>query len=165
MQSDACQEVDVLNWLSRSALESIGRGGLGYSFDVFRGGKENEFAHALKVFAYVLFFPAKIMLSSDKNGDRPAFTNLAAVAPIARYFGTLGSAQLRSRIMDYLPLRAVKQLKYAIDSMRHHSLKIYEEKKAAIVANRGDTVTTKASRQEDDSDAILAALSTCILLL
>lgn len=105
------------------------------------------------------------MLSSDKNGDRPAFTNLAAVAPIAQYFGTLGSAQLRSRIMDYLPLRAVKQLKYAIDSMRHHSLKIYEEKKTAIVANRGDAVTMKASRQEDDSDAILAALSTCILLL
>ncbi|KAI0781643.1 cytochrome P450 [Irpex lacteus] len=135
----ARQEVDVLSWLSRSALESIGRGGLGYSFDVFRAGKENEFAHALKVFI-------------------PALTKLVAVAPVAQYFGTLGSAQLRSHIMDYLPLRAVKQLNYAIGSMRYHSVKIYEEKKTAIMANLRDTVTTKANEREDDSDAILAAL-------
>lgn len=49
---DTRQEIDVLHWLSRSALESIGRGGLGYSFDVFQEGKENKFAQALKSFAY-----------------------------------------------------------------------------------------------------------------
>lgn len=41
------KEVDVLNWMSRAALELIGQGGLGYSFDPLTEDVHNEFGDAL----------------------------------------------------------------------------------------------------------------------
>lgn len=46
-------EVNVLNWMTRTALELIGQGGLGYSFDPLTEDKRNPFADALKQFMYV----------------------------------------------------------------------------------------------------------------
>lgn len=37
---DGPAELDMLDWLSRTALEYIGQGGIGHTFNVF--GKENE---------------------------------------------------------------------------------------------------------------------------
>lgn len=42
----------MLDWMSRTALELIGQGGLGYSFDSLTGPADNEFGEALKQFAY-----------------------------------------------------------------------------------------------------------------
>ena len=41
-------EVDMLNWMGRAALELIGQGGLGYSFDPLVENKENDFGDAIK---------------------------------------------------------------------------------------------------------------------
>lgn len=84
---------------------------------------------------------------------RPAFSNLAAVAPIAQHLMKLGTAEFRRRVLDYAPLSAVRQLKHAVDSMTYHSVKIYTEKKAANTMSQGTNAT------EDGADAILAALS------
>lgn len=47
-------EVDVLDWMSRAALELIGQAGLGYSFDPLVEDMKNEFGDALKRLMYVL---------------------------------------------------------------------------------------------------------------
>lgn len=47
---DNVTEVDILNWVSRTALELIGQGGLGYSFDPLTESVRNPFADALKEF-------------------------------------------------------------------------------------------------------------------
>lgn len=39
-------EVDVARWMSRAALEYIGQGGLGYSFDALDDTKQNEYNEA-----------------------------------------------------------------------------------------------------------------------
>ena len=44
----ARHEVDMLNWVARTALELIGQGGLGYSFDPLTKDVHNEFGDALK---------------------------------------------------------------------------------------------------------------------
>ena len=44
------KEVDMLNWMSRAALELIGQGGLGYSFDPLTEDRMDEFANAVKEF-------------------------------------------------------------------------------------------------------------------
>ena len=41
-------DVNVLDWMGRTALELIGQGGLGYSFDPLTRETDNEFARAIK---------------------------------------------------------------------------------------------------------------------
>ena len=49
-------EVEVLSWLSRAALELIGRGGLGYSFDpLTEDGAPHPYSIATKLLPYVYF--------------------------------------------------------------------------------------------------------------
>lgn len=61
--------------------------------------------------------------------------------------------------MGHLPVHGIRQVSNAIESMRHHSIKIYEEKKAAVMMDL-ENASVKATDLENDSDAILAALST-----
>lgn len=49
-------ELDMLSWMSRTALELIGQAGLGYSFDPLVADHQDEFAAAVKEFQYVLQF-------------------------------------------------------------------------------------------------------------
>lgn len=53
-QSPGDDDIDVLNWMSRTALELVGQGGLGYSFDPLVENMKNNFGDALKRVPYVL---------------------------------------------------------------------------------------------------------------
>lgn len=44
------RDVDILQWMGRTALELIGQGGLGYSFDPLTEEVVNPFGDALKSF-------------------------------------------------------------------------------------------------------------------
>ena len=46
-------QVDVLQWMGRTALELIGQGGLGYSFDRLVSATQDSFGDALKLLLYV----------------------------------------------------------------------------------------------------------------
>ena len=46
-------ETDVLGWMHRCALELIGQGGLGYSFDPLVEDRPNEYGAAFKEFMSV----------------------------------------------------------------------------------------------------------------
>lgn len=46
--------VDVLTWMSRTALELIGQSGIGYSFDPLVEDVADEYTDAVKNFLYVL---------------------------------------------------------------------------------------------------------------
>ena len=50
MRGGSGDEVDILAWLGRTALELIGQGGLGYSFDRLDSEMEDSYGHALKAF-------------------------------------------------------------------------------------------------------------------
>lgn len=54
LAGDGPSEIDLLNWMGRTALELIGQGGLGYSFDSLVDDEHNEFGDAIKSLAYVL---------------------------------------------------------------------------------------------------------------
>ena len=47
---DGAREVDVLNWMGRAALELIGQGGLGYSFDPLVEDVSDEYGDAMKAY-------------------------------------------------------------------------------------------------------------------
>ena len=50
---DGPRDVNILGWMGRTALELIGQGGLGYSFDPLTEDVPNEFGDALKAFLWV----------------------------------------------------------------------------------------------------------------
>ena len=49
------KQVDIMSWMTRVALESIGQGGLGYSFESFESDNYNNiYANAIKQILYLL---------------------------------------------------------------------------------------------------------------
>lgn len=50
---DSPQELDVLAWLGRAALETIGRGTLGYYFEPLVKDSADTYGEALKSLVYV----------------------------------------------------------------------------------------------------------------
>ncbi len=48
------QEINVMRWMSRAALEYIGQGGLGYSFDALNENKINRYNEAIRMLVFVL---------------------------------------------------------------------------------------------------------------
>lgn len=47
--SSGLQELDMAAWMGRTALEVIGQGGLGYSFDSFMDDKKDGLTESLKL--------------------------------------------------------------------------------------------------------------------
>ena len=52
---DGGQEIDILAWMGRAALELVGQGMMGYSFDPLVEEVHNDFAEAVKAFVYVCY--------------------------------------------------------------------------------------------------------------
>jgi hypothetical protein len=51
---DGKQEVDILRWMSRTALELIGQSGMGYSFDKLVDDQDDHpYSKSVKKLAYV----------------------------------------------------------------------------------------------------------------
>lgn len=48
MTKGCSAEVDMMDWMTRAALEIIGQGGLGYSFDSLNDKIENSYGNAAK---------------------------------------------------------------------------------------------------------------------
>ncbi|TFY56428.1 hypothetical protein EVJ58_g7653 [Rhodofomes roseus] len=110
---DAPQEIDMANWMGRTALELIGQGGLGYSFDKLVDDKKDVFAESLK-----RLFPIVSEL-----GILPLFLpQLRAIVP-ARLRGVLGSI---------VPIATARDMKRNADLVAQKSQKIYNSKKRAF---------------------------------
>lgn len=54
------RELDVLGWMGRTALELIGQGGLGYSFDPLVEDASESTGDAIKTLLYVPFYHSTI---------------------------------------------------------------------------------------------------------
>ena len=50
LKTSESDEVDILAWMGRTALELIGKGGLGHSFDPLVESKPDAYANAMKQF-------------------------------------------------------------------------------------------------------------------
>lgn len=52
---DGSQEVDILRWMSRTALELIGQSGMGYSFDkLAEEDASHPYSESMKKFRFVV---------------------------------------------------------------------------------------------------------------
>ncbi|PCH34772.1 cytochrome P450 [Wolfiporia cocos MD-104 SS10] len=108
-------EVDILDWMARTALELVGQAGLGYSFDDFVSDRADEYAEAIKAMVPTLF-PLRLL--------RPFL-------PLSM---KLGSPGLRRRLVALAPNRHIRRAQEISDAIAAHSHRIFEEKKRGLAA-------------------------------
>nr|BAK09403.1 cytochrome P450 [Postia placenta] len=156
------QEVDMMSWMGRIALECIGQGGLGYSFDPLVGGKmTDEYGNALKR----LF---------------PTLQEVNLWRELLPYVDWIGTPSFRRMALDLFPVEAIHKLKGIIDLMSMKSTALFHAKRGAlkigdefVVRQVGEgkdimSILIKANMMADDADKLpddqlIAQMSTFLL--
>ncbi|KAF9224530.1 cytochrome P450 [Gyrodon lividus] len=128
------REIDVLEWLTRTALELVGQSGFGCSFDNLKEGGENPYAKAIKNLSSLFFttFPVRQFLP---------------------YVVNIGSANFRKYILKKTPWGPVQEMSRIADIMDKTSTEVFEAKKRALAA--GDEVVMQQVGQGKDIMSIL----------
>ena len=139
--------------MTRTALELIGQGGLGYSFDpLTEDGDKHIFSKSVKEFVYArmdvaIFFRIKFIF-------RPvAFKTLFIqmyLTPLVR----LGTPKFRRFILNLIPWKALHQLRDISDVVHNTAVEIINSKKRALAD--GDEAVARQIGQGKD---ILSVLS------
>ncbi|KAF8150006.1 cytochrome P450 [Crassisporium funariophilum] len=130
------QEVDILSWMTRCALELIGRSGLGFSFDTL---EENSVPHA-----YGLASKQLIPMQSGTVAFR------SFILPLVP---KLGPAKFRRALIDILPVKNLKAIRDIVDVLHKTSVEIYESKKKAL--EKGEEAVSAQIGQGKDIISIL----------
>ncbi|KAJ3548741.1 hypothetical protein NM688_g5258 [Phlebia brevispora] len=127
-------EVDMLDWMGRTALEIVGQGGLGYSFDPLVANTHNSFGEALKAFL-------------------PTAGQCLNYRMLAHHLSKLGPASLRGKIVELLPDPNLRALKNIVDVMHMRSIEILEDKRRAL--REGDAAVEEQIGEGKDIMSIL----------
>ncbi|KAI0828713.1 cytochrome P450 [Trametes gibbosa] len=128
-------EIDMLNWMGRTALELIGQAGLGYSFDpLTEDVTPDVYAEAIK--AYV-----------------PALYDLSVFRWTLPYLVHIGTPAFRRRVMRWIPMRRLHRLQSVVDTMHLRAAEIYREKRARL--DKGDEALVQQVGEGKDLMSIL----------
>ncbi|EJF59615.1 cytochrome P450 [Dichomitus squalens LYAD-421 SS1] len=120
--------------MGRTALELVGQGGLGYSFDPLIAESRDEFAEAVKAFV-------------------PAFTDYPWIRFFTPFLSYFGPAWFPRFLLDLVPIKGVQRLKQIVDTIQRRSEEIYHVKKIAI--EKGDTDLLNAVGEGKDVMSVL----------
>jgi len=131
---DGQRELDVLNWMTRTALELIGQGGLGHSFDPLDRDEKNAFAEDVKALIPTV---------------APLFVAVTFL-PLARRIGT---PAFRRRLMELLPWPRLHRAMQITDSLEKTSKEILAQKKALLA--EGDAAMERQVGEGKDIMSVL----------
>ncbi|KAI0324490.1 cytochrome P450 [Cubamyces sp. BRFM 1775] len=113
---DGGTDVDVLNWLGRTALELIAQAGIGHSFDtLIEDASTHPFAAAVKNYV-PLYFSTPGMIYHQ----------------IITVLGKLGMPSVSHWIVDHSPSRTIRDLRGVTRILHDTSSDIIRRKKAAL---------------------------------
>ncbi|KAF5360934.1 hypothetical protein D9756_005077 [Leucocoprinus leucothites] len=141
---NAPQEIDILHWMTRTALELIGQSGMGYSFDSLENGADSEDLHSYSrsLKRFTLIFPfhfnyklSDIYASSGLFTGPKAFILANYVFPITNEFKF---PKLKRWIVDRVPSSFVRELRDVVDVMHEIAVDICKAKQRAMVDDGGD---------------------------
>ncbi|TBU46705.1 cytochrome P450 [Dichomitus squalens] len=136
----APSEIDMLNWMGRTALELIGQAGLGHSFDPLQEDVTPDiYAEAIK--AYV-----------------PALYDLSVYRWTTPYLSVIGRPAFRRALLEWVPWKRLHKLKGVVDIMHRRATEIYREKKALL--DTGDEALTLQVGEGRDLMSILLKANT-----
>ncbi|KAF8971842.1 cytochrome P450 [Flammula alnicola] len=133
---DGPQEIEVMSWMTRTALELIGQSGLGYSFDPLT---EDAVPHP--------YSEAAKNLVPTVSKMRIAWALL--LVPLSR----IGPPKFRRFVVDILPWKNLHAVRDIVDVLYHTSVEIFESKKKAL--SEGDEALANQIGQGKDIMSIL----------
>ncbi|TCD65829.1 cytochrome P450-dit2 [Steccherinum ochraceum] len=107
-------EVDVLSWMSRTSIEYIGQGGMGYSFDSLDAPSNN---------------PQTSTYIQALNKMVPLNMRIRWLALIVPYVLRMCSAPVRTFLVDWLPISALKEMRECVYVMWDTSTRILADRK------------------------------------
>ncbi|KAI0355165.1 cytochrome P450 [Trametes cingulata] len=128
------EEIDVLGWMGRTALELIGQGGLGHSFDPLTEDVADEFADAVKA-----YFPVLQQLELP----RMLLPKLVKIGP----------AWFRRKVVELIPYAPLQRILQISNALHSRSLQIYNEKKEALA--KGDEALKQQVGEGKDIMSVL----------
>ncbi|KAG6907125.1 hypothetical protein DXG01_010429 [Tephrocybe rancida] len=128
--------IDILHWMSRTALELIGQSGLGYSFDpLVEGAKPHPFSEAVK--GYSSFLTRTFI---EQEYFLPTLVKI-------------GTPKFRRWVLDRFPFKRYHPLRDIVDTWDRTTTGIFEEKKTAL--REGDEALANQVGQAKDLMSIL----------
>ncbi|KAF8237919.1 cytochrome P450 [Tricholoma matsutake] len=130
------QEVDVMHWITRTALELIAQSGLGYSIDSLTDDLDiHPYSTAVKQLVPLLF--------------KMIFFRNYLVTTLVK----LGPPRFRRFLVDLLPFENVRRLRDIVDIMDNTSIEILEAKRRAL--KEGDEAVAKQIGRGKDIISVL----------
>jgi len=136
-------EIEVLSWVTRTALELVGQSGLGYSFDTLTDDAvPHPFSKSVKRMGLI--------------AANMRFLRSYILAPLTK----VGTAKFRRFVVDAFPWKDLHELRDHVDVLHQTSVEIIESKRAALAA--GDEALREQVGQGKD---ILSILRKSTLLL
>ncbi|OSX56068.1 hypothetical protein POSPLADRAFT_1161078 [Postia placenta MAD-698-R-SB12] len=127
-------QIDMLYWTGRAALELVGQGGLGYSFGSLASEMQDDYGDALKALL-------------------PTLVNIDLLQRLLPYVYGIGPAWLRRLAVDASPNTDVQKVKSVVDRMSKRSVEIYESKKGAL--EKGDDEVVQQIGEGKDIMSVL----------
>ncbi|TCD66902.1 cytochrome P450-dit2 [Steccherinum ochraceum] len=134
------KEINILDWMGRTALELIGQGGLGHSFDPLTEDAASPHGEAIKA-----FIPAM-------------FTTFGPLRFLIPYVAFIQHISFRRVLLDHLPWRGFQNVLKLVDKLNHMSVSVYESKRDALA--RGDTAVKEQIGRGKDIMSILLNANT-----
>ncbi|KIJ98230.1 hypothetical protein K443DRAFT_104277 [Laccaria amethystina LaAM-08-1] len=136
---DGPQEIDLLSWMTRTALEMVGQCGYGYSFDSLAAdATPHPYSVSVKelmpAILRVLFVRSYLLASAVK----------------------IGSPKFRRFMVNLLPWKDLHDLRDIVDTMYKTSVEIFESKKRAMM-DGDDAVATQIGRGKDILSTLMRA--------
>lgn len=153
------KEIDVLHWMTRTALELIGQSGMGYSFDTLEDENDyHPYSRSVKRFMCVSVFCLVCLLilrqqldSSLTGGPVGFFANQFAFHLAARF----SFPRLKRFIVEHIPIQRVQDLKVVVDTMQQTSVEIIRAKQEAM--RSCDPLVAAEMQNKKDIISILSA--------
>ncbi|KZT66921.1 cytochrome P450 [Daedalea quercina L-15889] len=108
------QEIDMLDWMGRTALELVGQAGLGWSFDPLVDDNDGE------------------NLGTAVKAIIPTLAALPIPRPLIPLAMRIGTPALQRRLVAHIPNKRIRRAKQISDEIESHSRHIFEEKKRAM---------------------------------
>ncbi|KAG6865211.1 hypothetical protein C0991_004412 [Blastosporella zonata] len=105
--------LDMSEWMSRVALETVGQTVLGYSFDPLDSPANNAYTSAVKELIPTIF-------------------SLSLVRQFAPFLSRLGPPAFRRKLVDWIPNQAIQKVKGMSDVMHETALEILRRKRIDI---------------------------------
>ncbi|KAF6751311.1 cytochrome P450 [Ephemerocybe angulata] len=142
------EKIDILSWMTRTALELIGQSGFGYSFDnLEHDAPEHPYSASIKNYLYVpqsALLPLHVLLVFTH--DLAILIRSAVNAPLIMlprifllpYVHNLGSPRFRRAVIDALPWKGLHDVRDIADVMDKTAVEIFESSKRALKDSESD---------------------------